>query len=113
MEKGKAKAAIPEPPPRSAPVRKLVELLDGLHPSSTSTQQPKSETRKATTVLGARASADREGTFCQGTSAALDFYRCLQVSFVSQSTIYHCSPNWVVQAQTRSVGVWTGVLVTA
>jgi hypothetical protein len=68
--KGKAKASTPEPPPRSAAVRKLDELLDGLRSSSTSDQQqPKNETGKAPTALGASAYADREGCFCQGTSA--------------------------------------------
>jgi hypothetical protein len=42
------------PPPRSAAVRKLDELLDGLRSSSSSTsnQLPKNETRKATTAQG-------------------------------------------------------------
>lgn len=72
--KGKAKAATPEPPPRSAAVRKLDELLDGLRSSSTSNQQPKNETRKATTAQGAGASADREGCFCQARIHALSEY---------------------------------------
>jgi len=73
--KGKAKVVTPEPPPRSAAVRKLDELLDGLRSSSTSNQQLKSETRKPTTGQGAGASADREGCFCQGTSAS--FFFCI------------------------------------
>ena len=78
--KGKAKVVTPEPPPRSAAVRKLDELLDGLRSSSTSIQQPKSETRKPTTGQGAGDSADREGCFCQGTSASF-FLRCLFAFF--------------------------------
>lgn len=65
--RGKAKAVTPEPPPRSDAVRKLDELLDGLRssPTGTSNQQH----RKATT--GQRsAPVDREGCFCQGTSAS-------------------------------------------
>lgn len=85
--KGKAKAATPEPPPRSAAVRKLDELLDGLRSSSTSNQQPKSETRKATTAQGAGDSADREGCFCQGTSAS-SFFKFLCLSFVSPPIHY-------------------------
>jgi hypothetical protein len=53
---GEAKAATPVLPPRSAAVRKLDELLDGLRSSSSSisNQLPKNETRKATTVQGGR-----------------------------------------------------------
>jgi hypothetical protein len=65
--KGKAKAATPEPPARSAEVRRLDELLSGLTSSSTSNQPPKNESKNATTAPGA-ASADREGCFCQGMS---------------------------------------------
>jgi hypothetical protein len=79
--KGKAKAATPEPPPRSIAVRKLDELLDGLRSSSTSNQQPKNETRKATTAQGAGASADRDGCFCQGTSAS--FFLLASLSYIT------------------------------
>src|SRR6266403_2621497 len=105
--KGKAKAATPEPPPRSAAVRKLDELLDGLLLSSTSNQQPKIETRKATTVLGASDSVDHEGCFCQGTSASLVFYLCLHIFFRFQIhyCIYHCSPN------TRIIGIHAPLLI--
>ena len=64
--KGKAKAVTPEPPPRSDAVRKLDELLDGLRSSPTSNQPRKAEAGRVT-----GASADREGCFCQGTSACL------------------------------------------
>jgi len=76
--KGKVKAATPEPPPRSATVRKLDELLDGLRSLSTSNQHPKNETRKVTVHAGV--SADREGCFCQGTSAT-SFFKFLCLSF--------------------------------
>ena len=84
--KGKAKAVTPEPPPRSAAVRKLDELLDGLHSSSTSNQQPKNETRKATAAQGA--GAYDEGCFCQGTLAS-----CLFLSFSLSTTFL----AWLVQ----------------
>jgi hypothetical protein len=125
--KGKAKAPTPEPPPRSAAVRKLDELLDGLRSSSTSNQQqPKNETGKVTTALSASAYADREGCFCQGTSAFfpscttffLPFFKfSLCLSFVfPQSIIFIqlelyiyiitiCSPN------TRIIRIHSHLLV--
>ncbi len=63
---GKAKAVTPEPPTRSAAVRRFDELLDGLRSSSISNQQ-QSEIRKAATAQGTGVSADHEGCFCQGT----------------------------------------------
>jgi hypothetical protein len=65
--KGKAKAVTPEPPTRSATVRRFDELLDGLCSSSTSNQQPKREIRTTATAQGTGVSADHEGCFCQGT----------------------------------------------
>ena len=65
--KAKAKPATPEPPPRSAAVRRLDEILGGFYSPPTSTQPPRNETKRTTAVPGA-VSADSEGCFCQGTS---------------------------------------------
>ena len=93
-----------EPPPRSAAVHKLDELLDGLRSSSISNQQPKSENRKAVTGQGIGASTDREGCFCQGKSASLfctAFLPFCLFSFVSQSIISFNLNFTIVSPNTR------------
>ncbi|KAH9967104.1 hypothetical protein BJV74DRAFT_889989 [Russula compacta] len=68
--KGKAKAATSEPP-RSAAVRRLDELLAGLH--SSFAQPPNNEGKKATGAA-ANPQADHEGCFCQARVHALSEY---------------------------------------
>ena len=56
------KATTPEPPPRSAAVRRFDETLGGLCSLSTSNQPSRNEIINVATTPGA-ASADREGCF--------------------------------------------------